>query len=198
MPQYIVIEGNIGAGKTTLVNKLAKDFAYQTIFEEFEDNPFLADFYKDNVSFAFKTEVHFLLSRIKQIRRQLETIKTQNVIADYHITKSLVFAEQTLSNKEFTLYKNLFNEVTDFVPKPDKYIYLKQTIRNLISNIINRGRDYEQSIKIDYLQKIDNSYLNFFKKNNDFNVKLIDISNFDFKNNAEDYKKILEQINISK
>ncbi len=198
MPQYIVIEGNIGAGKTTLVNKIAQDFDYKTIFEEYEDNPFLADFYRDSVSFAFKTEVYFLLSRIKQIRKQLEIINLQNVVSDYHITKSLIFAEQTLNKKEFDLYKSLFNEVTSFVPKPDIYIYLKQNIRNLISNIIKRGRDYEQSIKIDYLQKIDSSYLNFFKKNNNFNVKLIDISNFDFKNNVEDYKKILEQINISK
>ena len=198
MPEYIVIEGNIGAGKTTLVNKLANDFGYKTIFEEFEDNPFLADFYNDNASFAFKTEVHFLLSRVKQIKRNLETIKTQNVLADYHITKSLIFAEQTLNKKEFELYKNLFTEITDFIPFPDKYIFLKQNIRNLIANIIKRGREYEQNIEINYLQKINDSYFNFIKKNQNLGIKLIDISNFDFKNNLKDYKKVLEQINLSK
>ncbi len=198
MSQYIVIEGNIGAGKTTLVNKIANDFNYKTIFEEYENNPFLPDFYRDSTTYAFKTEVHFLLSRIKQTRKKLKMLKTQNVIADYHITKSLIFAEQTLNKKEFNLYKDLFYEVTSFIPKPDKYIYLKQTIRNLISNIINRGRDYEQNIKIDYLQKIDKSYINFFKKNDNIDIKLIDISNFDFKNNDTDYKKILEQINLKK
>lgn len=198
MHQYIVIEGNIGAGKTTLVNKIAKDFNYTKILEEFEDNPFLADFYNDRASFAFKTEIYFLLSRVKQIKKSIKTITNNNVISDYHITKSLIFAEQTLNKKEFKLYSDLFYEITDFIPFPDSYIFLQQNIRRLISNIMMRGRNYEQSITIDYLKKIDNSYINFIKQNKNIEIQFIDISKFDFKKNINDYNKILNLINLSK
>ena len=193
---YIAIEGNIGAGKTTLAEKIAQDFNAKTVFERFADNPFLPKFYKDQNRFAFPLEMSFLADRYQQLSDDLAQFDLFKdfVVADYHIFKSLIFAKVTLAEDEFRLYKTMFDIVYKEMPKPDLYIYLYQSTARLLENIKERGRDYEQEIPADYLEKINSGYLDYIKSQKDLNVLIIDVTNRDFQNNQRDYIFILEEI----
>ncbi len=193
---YIAIEGNIGAGKTTLTNKLAEDFNAKTVLERFADNPFLPKFYKDQNRYAFPLEMSFLADRYQQISDDLAQFDLFKdfIIADYHIFKSLIFAKVTLAEDEFRLYKTLFDIIYKEMPKPDLYIYLYQNTERLLQNIKRRGRSYEQEIPGEYLEKINNGYLDYIKTQKDLNVLVIDVSERDFVKNQEDYDFILNQI----
>ncbi|RFN60487.1 2-amino-4-hydroxy-6-hydroxymethyldihydropteridine diphosphokinase [Marixanthomonas ophiurae] len=193
---YIAIEGNIGAGKTSLATQMATDFNAKLILERFKDNPFLPKFYKDQQRYAFPLEMSFLADRYQQL---LEDIKQfdlfkECVIADYDAYKSLIFAKVTLANEEYALYKKLFHLMHKELPKPDVYIYLYQNTERLLENIKKRGRKYEQSIEADYLKKINDGYLEFIKNQHDESIKIIDISELDFVKNRKDYLAILKQI----
>ena len=193
---YIAIEGNIGAGKTTLTNKLAQDFNAKTVLERFADNPFLPKFYKDQNRYAFPLEMSFLADRYQQISDDLAQFDLFKdfIIADYHIFKSLIFAKVTLSEDEYRLYKTLFDIIYKEMPKPDLYIYLYQNTERLLQNIKRRGRSYEQEIPGEYLEKINNGYLDYIKTQKDLNVLIIDVSERDFVKNQEDYDFILNEI----
>ncbi|WP_339700896.1 2-amino-4-hydroxy-6-hydroxymethyldihydropteridine diphosphokinase [uncultured Marixanthomonas sp.] len=193
---YIAIEGNIGAGKTSLATQMATDFNAKLILERFKDNPFLPKFYKDQQRYAFPLEMSFLADRYQQL---LEDIKQfdlfkECVIADYDAYKSLIFAKVTLAEEEYALYKKLFHLMHKELPKPDVYIYLYQNTERLLENIKKRGRKYEQSIEADYLKKINDGYLEFIKNQHDESIKIIDISELDFVKNRKDYLAILKQI----
>lgn len=193
---YIAIEGNIGAGKTSLAAKIANDFNAKLILERFKDNPFLPKFYEDAARYAFPLEMSFLADRYQQLVddiTQFDLFK-ESVIADYDVNKSLIFASITLPEEEFTLYKKLFQVMHKEVPKPDMYIYLYQNTERLLENIKKRGRKYEQSIQASYLQKLNTSYLEFIKNQHSDNIKIIDISEMDFLKNRKDYLKILKDI----
>lgn len=193
---YIAIEGNIGAGKTTLVSKLAEDFNAKTVLERFADNPFLPKFYKDQNRYAFPLEMSFLADRYQQISDDLAQFDLFKdfIIADYHIFKSLIFAKVTLAEDEYRLYKTLFDIIYKEMPKPDLYVYLYQNTERLLANIKRRGRSYEQEIPADYLEKINNGYLDYIKTQKDLNVLIVDVSERDFVKNQEDYIFILDEI----
>jgi deoxyguanosine kinase len=193
---YIAFEGNIGAGKTTLSTKIAEDFNAKIVLERFADNPFLPKFYEDQSRYAFPLEMSFLADRYKQLSDDLAQFDLFKdfILADYHIFKSLIFAKVTLADDEFRLYKTLFDIVYKEMPKPDLYVYLYQNTERLLENIKKRGRSYEQNIPADYLEKINNGYLDYIKSQTDLNVLVIDVSDRDFVENQEDYLYILEEI----
>ena len=193
---YIAFEGNIGAGKTTLVTKIAEDFNAKTVLEGFADNPFLPKFYEDQNRYAFPLEMSFLADRYKQLSEDLAQFDLFKdfLVADYHIFKSLIFAKVTLQEDEFRLYKTLFDIIYREMPKPDLYVYLYQNTERLLQNIKKRGRSYEQNIEASYLEKINNGYLDYIKSQTDLNVLIIDVSERDFVENQQDYLYILDEI----
>jgi 2-amino-4-hydroxy-6-hydroxymethyldihydropteridine diphosphokinase len=193
---YIAIEGNIGAGKTTLAAKIAQDFNAKTVFERFADNPFVPKFYKDQNRFAFPLEMSFLADRYQQLSDDLAQFDLFKdfIVADYHIFKSLIFAKVTLQEDEFRLYKTLFDIIYKEMPKPDLYVYLYQNTDRLLQNIKRRGRSYEQEIPADYLDKINKGYLDYINTQTNLNVLIIDVSEKDFVKNQSDYIFILEEI----
>ncbi|AUP78837.1 2-amino-4-hydroxy-6-hydroxymethyldihydropteridine diphosphokinase [Flavivirga eckloniae] len=193
---YIAIEGNIGAGKTSLTNKIADDFNAKLILEQFADNPFLPKFYEDASRYAFPLEMSFLAERYQQISddlAQLDLFK-DFIVSDYDVFKSLIFSKITLQEDEFKLYRKLFYLMYKEIAKPDLYVYLYQNTERLQENIKKRGRDYEQNIENDYLERINTGYLDFLKSQPDFNVKIIDISDKDFVDNRLDYLWLLGEI----
>ncbi len=193
---YIAFEGNIGAGKTTLTTKIAEDFNAKTVLERFADNPFLPKFYEDQNRYAFPLEMSFLADRYKQLSDDLAQFDLFKdfIVADYHIFKSLIFAKITLADDEYRLYRTLFDIVYREMPKPDLYIYLYQNTERLLENIKKRGRSYEQNIPADYLDKINNGYLDYIKSQTDLNVLIIDVSDRDFVEKHADYLYILSEI----
>jgi 2-amino-4-hydroxy-6-hydroxymethyldihydropteridine diphosphokinase len=193
---YIAIEGNIGAGKTTLTSRIAEDFNAKTVFERFADNPFLPKFYQDQNRYAFPLEMSFLADRFQQISDDLAQFDLFKdfIIADYHIFKSLIFAKVTLTDDEYRLYRKLFEIIYKEMPKPDLYIYLYQNTDRLLENIKYRGRPYEQEIPAEYLDKINKGYLDYIKSQTDLNVLIIDVSDKDFVRKQEDYVFVLEAI----
>ncbi|WP_093024838.1 2-amino-4-hydroxy-6-hydroxymethyldihydropteridine diphosphokinase [Pustulibacterium marinum] len=193
---YIAIEGNIGAGKTTLATKISEDYNAKLVLERFADNPFLPKFYEDNSRYAFPLEMSFLADRYQQISDDLAQFDLFKdfVVSDYDVFKSLIFAKVTLQQEEFSLYRKLFNIMHKEMVKPDLYIYLHQNTERLLSNIKKRGRHYEQKIPADYLEKINNGYVEFIRTQKDVNTLVIDVSDKDFVANPEDYEEILTRI----
>lgn len=193
---YVVIEGNIGAGKTTLATRIAEQFNARLILESFADNPFLPKFYNDPEKYSFPLELSFLASRYKQLNEELGTpdlFKTFTV-ADYYFMKSLVFAASTLKGEEYNLYRQIFYIIYSSLPKPDIYVYLHLNTERLLNNIEKRGRDYEKSITRDYLQKIQDSYFAFFKQNPGNKYLVIDINEIDFVSSRKNYSKLINTI----
>ena len=193
---YIAVEGNIGAGKTSLANKIAQDYNAKLILERFADNPFLPKFYNDTARYAFPLEMSFLADRYQQISDDLSQLDLFKdfIVSDYDVFKSLIFSKITLQEDEFKLYRKLFYLMYKEISKPDLYLFLYQNTERLQENIKKRGRDYEQNIENDYLEKINTGYLEFLKSQPDFNVKIIDISDRDFIENRADYLWVLGEI----
>ncbi|MBG7628887.1 MAG: 2-amino-4-hydroxy-6-hydroxymethyldihydropteridine diphosphokinase [Bacteroidetes bacterium] len=193
---YIAIEGNIGAGKTTLSGMIAKDFNAKIILERFADNPFLPKFYEDNDRYAFPLEMSFLADRYQQLSDDLAQFDLFKnfIVSDYYIFKSLIFAQVTLQKEEYFLYRKMFDLMYKEISKPDLYIYLYQNTPRLLENIKKRGRDYEQNISSEYLDKIHQGYATFIKTEENLNTLIIDVSDKDFLNNPNDYKDVIDSI----
>ncbi|MFD1294759.1 2-amino-4-hydroxy-6-hydroxymethyldihydropteridine diphosphokinase [Lutibacter holmesii] len=193
---YIAIEGNIGAGKTTLSKMIAEDYNAKIVLERFADNPFLPKYYADMERYAFPLEMSFLADRYSQLTDDLAQFDLFKnfIISDYYIFKSLIFAQVSLSKEEYTLYRKMFDIMYKEISKPDLYIYLYQNTPRLIENIKKRGRDYEQNIEPAYLDKIHSGYSTFIKTETKLDTLIIDVSDKDFVNNPEDYKDILKKI----
>jgi 2-amino-4-hydroxy-6-hydroxymethyldihydropteridine diphosphokinase len=193
---YIAIEGNIGAGKTTLTNMIAEDFNAKIILERFADNPFLPKFYEDNERYAFPLEMSFLADRYQQLSDDLAQFDLFKnfIVSDYYIFKSLIFAQVTLQKDEYFLYRKMFDIMYNEISKPDLYIYLYQETPRLLENIKNRGRDYEQNIAPEYLDKIHKGYSTFINTEKNLNTLIIDVTNKDFLHHEKDYKEIIELI----
>lgn len=193
---YVAIEGNIGAGKTTLATKLSNDFNGKLLLEQFADNPFLPKFYEDNERYAFPLEMSFLAERYQQFLNDSsqKDLFRSFMVSDYDIYKSLIFARVTLQDEEFKLYRRLFNLMYKDVTKPDIYVYLYQSTERLLENIKKRGRSYEQEIPADYLRNINRAYLDFIKTQPELNALVIDITELDFVKNPNDYQYIIDEI----
>lgn len=193
---FIAIEGNIGSGKTSLARKIGDDFNAKLVLERFADNAFLPKFYKDNERYAFTLEMSFLADRYHQLSdgiAQFDLFKNF-IVSDYFIFKSLIFAQVTLAKEEYNLYRKMFDILYKEISKPDIYVYLYQNTDRLLENIKNRGREYEQNIQSEYLNKIHKGYLNFIKTREHLNTLIIDVSELDFVNKKDDYQTIINTI----
>jgi len=190
---FIVIEGNIGAGKTSLARKIADEYNAKLIPEEFAENPFLPKFYNNPEKYSFPLELSFLADRYLQLNNEIrdrELFKSF-IISDYYFTKSLIFARNTLTDDEYNLYRKIFDIIYTSLPKPDIYVYLYLDINNLKKNINRRGRLYEKDIKLEYLDKIQKGYFEYMRMHSDeFKFLVIDTNKIDFVRNQNDYNEI--------
>ena len=188
---FIAIEGNIGVGKTTLAAMLAKEYNARLLLENFKENPFLPKFYKDPEKHAFPLELFFMAERYHQLKKQKEQDLFQPLsIADYFFVKSKLFAQNNLQKDEQQLFNSLFNIMFSSLPKPDLLVYLYADVSRLQMNIKKRGRSFEQNITNEYLQNIQDRYLDYLRKQTYFPVLLLDISNVDFKKDKKVYEAI--------
>tara|TARA_B100001142_G_C14105805_1_gene567073 strand:+ start:120 stop:758 length:639 start_codon:yes stop_codon:yes gene_type:complete len=195
---FLVIEGNIGSGKTNLAKQIARDFNGKLILEEFADNPFLPNFYQEPEKNALPLELFFMAERFHQLndKKNKSDLFSDLVVADYSFFKSKLFAQNNLKEDELNLLNRLYDIMFSTVKKPELLIYIHSKVERLQKNIKLRGRKFEQDIKDDYLKSIEEKYFDYLKKQRDFPVLIIDVSSIDFVNNKASYKKILEEINI--
>lgn len=193
---FIAIEGNIGAGKTTLATRIADEYNAKLILEQFEDNSFLPKFYKEPDKYAFPLEMSFMASRFQQLKDQLgpRDLFRSFTISDYFIIKSLIFARKTLAEDEYILYTRFFNIIYNQLPKPDLLVYLYVETSKLQQNIKLRGRPYEQDIEDAYLDKIQSGYFDFIKQQSDLRILILDTNEIDFVQKEEDYQKLKDII----
>jgi deoxyadenosine/deoxycytidine kinase len=192
---YVTIEGNIGAGKTTLAHLLSKHFNARLILEEFADNPFLPKFYENPQQYAFPLELFFMAERYKQLKDLLQTkdLFQSVTISDYLFTKCLLFAKVNLPNEEFRLYQKLFDIMNPQVVQPDILIYLHTPVNKLQANIKKRNRSYEQAIPNDYLFSLQETYTQYIKQHN-IKTLFVDASNADFLDNEKHLKTIIDAL----
>lgn len=192
---HIAIEGNIGSGKTTLATMLSIDMDARLVLEQFAENPFLPKFYSDPEKHAFPLELFFMAERYHQLKKlkEQDLFKPQ-IVSDYFFVKSKLFAKNNLKKDEMQLFNRLFDIMLSSLSKPDLLVYLYSDVMRLQQNIKNRGRDYEQNITDAYLQNIQDKYLDFLRKQRDFPVLLIDVTNIDFVADKKSYNKIYELI----
>ena len=192
---FITIEGNIGAGKTTLAHLLAKHFNARLILEKFADNPFLPKFYEDPSKYAFPLELFFMAERFKQLKELLQQKDMfQNLtISDYLFTKCLLFAKVTLPEDEFRLYQRLFEIIHQQLIQPDLLLYLHAPVTKLQANIKKRARSYEQNIPDEYLFNIQETYTHYIKQHN-IKTLFIDASNADFLGNEKHLKTVIDAL----
>ena len=195
---FLVIEGNIGSGKTNLAKKIAEDFNGKLILEAFEENPFLPKFYKESERNALPLELFFMAERFQQLNDKKNTsdLFSKLIVADYSFFKSKLFAQNNLKEDELNLFNRLYDIMFSSVKKPELLIYIHSDIARLQKNIKKRGRKFELEIKDEYLKSIEKKYLDYLKKQRDFPVLIIDVSSIDFVNNKSSYKKILDEINF--
>lgn len=193
---FITIEGNIGAGKTTLAHLLSKHFNARLILEEFADNPFLPKFYDNPQQYAFPLELFFMAERYKQLKDLLQTkdMFRSVTVSDYLFTKCLLFAKTTLPEEEFRLYQRLFEIINPQILQPDLLIYLHAPVTKLQDNIKKRNRPYEQNIPDDYLFSLQETYISYIKQHN-VKALFVDVSNADFLYNQKHLQIILEALN---
>ncbi|GAA4748488.1 deoxynucleoside kinase [Flavisolibacter ginsenosidimutans] len=192
---FVTIEGNIGAGKTTLSHLLAKHYNARLILEQFADNPFLPKFYENPQQYAFPLELFFMAERFKQLKELLQQKDLfQNVtISDYLFTKCLLFAKVNLPDDEFRLYQRLFDIILQQLVQPEILIYLHAPVSKLQQNIKKRGRTYEQGIADDYLFSIQETYTHYIKQHN-LRTLFVDASNADFLGNEKHLQVIVEAL----
>ena len=194
--RFLVIEGNIGAGKTTLAKMIAEEMNAKLVLEQFADNPFLPKFYSDPERYSFPLELSFLADRYNQIKKDVfnPELFQSFTVADYFFAKSAIFAQNTLKDDEYRLFRQIFDIVFESMPKPDLYVYLHADTDKLLQNIRHRGRSYEQNIPSEYLDKIKTGYFNFFKQISAFPILVIDITKIDFVADADKYQELKSAI----
>ena len=196
---YIAVEGLIGAGKTTLAKRLAAEWDAETVLEEFEDNPFLPRFYQDPDRHAFSLELSFLAQRYHQLKRVSERSLFQPVtVADYSLGKSLVFASVTLPPDEHALFRDLYAIMYGGLPKPELLVYLHLPMSLVRQRISHRGRSYEQQISVDYLEQLQERYLDHMRKLDGVRVLVVDINGKDLLKDAEAYRCFLDLVTVER
>lgn len=191
--QYICIEGNIGAGKTTLASALASATGSRLILETFEENPYLPLFYKDPERYALQTELTFLTDRYKQLSTELlnRSLFQPHTIADYHLYKSRLFARNNLNDIDFKLYVKVFTIIEASLPRPDLMIFLHCETGKLMDNIRTRGRSYEKHISDKYLAALSQAYIRYIRMENRFPILMLNMDQRDFISKPEEINKII-------
>lgn len=195
---HIAIAGNIGAGKTTLTKLLSKHFKWEAHYEDVEDNPYLDDFYHQMERWSFNLQIFFLNSRFRQIldmrKSGKNTIQDRTIYEDAFIFAPNLHAMGLMTNRDYTNYKSLFDLMEDLVGPPDLLIYLRSSIPNLVNQIHKRGRDYENSISIDYLSRLNERYEAWIQTYDKGKLVIIDVDNMDYLSNPEDLGNIINRI----
>ncbi len=196
---FIAIEGNIGAGKTTLCKMIEAEHDCRLILEQFTDNPFLPPFYKNPERYAFPVELFFMTERHKQLQQTLSQreLFPQLILSDYFFIKTLLFAKNNLNSEEFRLFQRLFHTLNATFSTPDLLVYLHRDIDDIFNNINKRGRDIEKDIRPDYLQSLQEAYFNYFKTEKDFPILIIDVTGVDFQDDRTTYEQITGLMNRS-
>lgn len=192
---YIVIEGNIGAGKTSLVELLSEKYNGRRVLEGFSDNPFLPKFYEDPKRYGFAVEMSFLSDRYHQLNNELrqQSLFNENTFSDYSLSKSLIFARSNLEKEEFELFQKMYQIMMSNLPKPDLLVYLHRDVEELQQNIHKRGREYELNIQDEYLKKIQESYFQYLKQQ-DQKMLILDVNGLDFISDSSIFEKICQAI----
>ena len=197
---HIAVSGNIGAGKTTLSEMLAKHYGWHPEFEDVEHNPYLADFYEDMHKWCFHLQVYFLNSRFEQINKfrqsQYTVIQDRTIYEDAYIFAKSLYKQGYFKDRDYKSYLTLFDSMIQFVKPPDLLIYLKADIGKLVQNIENRGRDYENAIRIDYLKGLNEHYVEWIANYDAGNLLIIDVNGIDFVNNTEDFASIVSRVDV--
>jgi len=195
--RIITVEGNIGSGKTSFAKKLASVNNAKLILETFADNPFLQKFFVKQQDYALGMEMFFMAERYEQLKAELSEADDaqETVVIDYLFTKSLLYARVNLDDAEYGLYQKIFNILNPKVIKSDLIIYLHSNLDRLVSNIYKRGREFELSVKKDYLKKIEDVYLTEFENIDSGTILILDVSEIDFVNNIDDFNKMSTLIN---
>ena len=197
---HIAVAGNIGVGKTTLTGLLAKNFNWEPHYESVDNNPYLDDFYTDMQRWAFNLQVYFLNSRFGQLKEFQESgkniIQDRTIYEDAHIFAPNLHAMGLMTSRDFDNYSSLFKLMSSFVNPPDLLIYLRASVPTLVKQIQSRGRDYESSIRIDYLTRLNERYEAWISSYNQGQLLIIDVDGLDFQENKEDLNSIIEKIDI--
>ena len=192
---HIAVEGTIGVGKTSLAKILAEVLSSRLILEEFEDNPFLKEFYQDRKRWAFQTQINFLISRYyQQLRLQQVDLFADKIISDYMFAKDKLFAQTSLDDNEMALYQKLASIFEKNITYPDLVIFLQSDTDRLMHNIKKRGREYEKDIDWEYIAQLNEIYNQYFMRYNKSNLLVINTTDIDFVNNKDDLDQILEVI----
>jgi deoxyadenosine/deoxycytidine kinase len=195
---HIAIAGNIGSGKTTLTTLLSKHYSWEAQYEDVDDNPYLNDFYKDMQRWSFNLQIYFLNSRFAQVQEihngDKDVIQDRTMYEDAFIFAPNLHAMGLMSTRDFENYKSLFKLMNTFIPSPDLLIYLRSSVPNLVEQIQKRGRDYENSIRIDYLSRLNERYEAWISSYTHGKLLIIEVDNLDFQQNKEDLGFIIDKI----
>jgi len=198
--KHIAICGNIGSGKTTLAEKLAKHYGWYPLYESVETNPYLRDFYGDMMRWAFHLQIYFLNSRFRQVNEihgsNRTTVQDRTIYEDAYIFAANLHRSGYLSEKDYQSYLDIFNSMINFVKPPDLLIYLKADIPKLVSQIQKRGRDYEDAIRLDYLKNLNKHYEDWIGNYNEGKLLTIDVNSLDFVERVEDFAFIVSKIDF--
>ena len=196
---HIAIAGNIGSGKTTLTRLLSKHFGWEAHYEDVDTNPYLNSFYEDMQRWSFNLQVYFLNSRFRQIIQIRQGGKTiiqdRTIYEDAYIFAPNLHAMNLMSSRDFENYSSLFELMSSFIQPPDLLIYLRSSVPNLVNQIQKRGREYEESIRLDYLKLLNERYEGWINKYSLAKLLIIDVDNIDFESNPEDLGGVIEKIN---
>jgi deoxyadenosine/deoxycytidine kinase len=195
--RYIAVAGNIGAGKSSLTSLLSKHFNWEAFFESVDDNPYLADFYEDMRRWSFNLQIYFLSSRFRHQKEMLENqinlIQDRTIYEDVEIFAKNLHEMSLMSDRDFKNYEALFHEMSHYLRPPDLLIYLRAQVPTLVNQIQQRGRDYENTIRIDYLERLNRLYEDWIDRY-PYEKLIIETDDLDFVNNNEDLGKIIEQV----
>lgn len=195
---HLAVAGNIGSGKTTLTEKLAKHYGWKAEFEAVDDNPYLADFYEDMKRWSFHLQVYFLNSRFNQLKKIQETagsfIQDRTIYEDAYIFAANLYKSKLLTERDYANYKNLFDSMISHVKAPDLLIYLKADIPKLVGQIEKRGRSYETTMRIDYLKNLNIHYEDWISGYQEGKLLIVDVNELDFVERASDFSFIVEKI----
>ena len=199
-PKHIAICGNIGSGKTTLTEKLAKHYGWQPMFEAVDENPYLRDFYQDMPRWAFHTQIYFLNTRFRQVNdisvSNRTVVQDRTIYEDAYIFATNLYNSGYLTTRDYESYLQIFNSMLRFVKPPDLLIYLKADVPKLVQQIEKRGRNYEYAIRLDYLRKLNQHYENWIEQYKLSKLLVVDVNELDFVEQTEDFSFIVSRIDL--